>query len=568
MNPLQEISNTKTTLSPEQEYQYKLALMQEFYKDDFHSFVKDVFQEAFGVPYKPHYTTQLACEHIEYNIRGYYQWGIYNFPRGWGKSVFISVLASAWALLRDPTERIGCYSRALTEDAKLWHNQAHDILNLDFTKTFVNDIKTEYNAYIFKTPQKGYRRVGSCLSSSVGSDLTLAIIDDPQTQDHYRSPAKRQTLENFFINGLLRAIRTVDYSYSNSDFEGEYFQQLTKSQKNDAIKQARLTEELQKEGVVKTKEPRLMIAMQRLFPKDFCYIVGDIIQKMEEAGVKMNTTWINIPSIQEKATTYVFPKSGIVYNSPQGAYTEAGTLTQRKILQARSQMSLKDFNAQMQGKPMLADSVLMSRSMFNRYSQEDLDQPFDDVFITVDLAYTDNKKSDYSVIAVWGVNKLRNLYLLDLHRFKGRGTAYFKKLEAVHQIWNNAIPNTTISGIYLEKSGNAQTLDIMEHSNSPFSYLIKPIPRTKSKILRFYEVQFVICNADGKGRVYLPNNDMIIRNGGLAKAFVEPFLDECEAFTEEASDYENDDMVDTLIDSCYILSTKPQFNMNFSNIFG
>ena len=95
MNPLQEISNTKTTLSPEQEYQYKLALMREFYKDDFHSFVKDIFQEAFGVPYKPHYTTQLACEHIEYNIRGYYQWGIYNFPRGWGKSVFISVLASA-----------------------------------------------------------------------------------------------------------------------------------------------------------------------------------------------------------------------------------------------------------------------------------------------------------------------------------------------------------------------------------------------------------------------------------------------------------------------------------------
>jgi phage terminase large subunit-like protein len=206
--------------------------------------------------------------------------------------------------------------------------------------------------------------------------------------------------------------------------------------------------------------------------------------------------------------------------------------------------------------------------MFNRYSEEDLTQQFDDVFITVDLAYTDNKKSDYSVIAVWGINKLRNLYLLDLHRFKGRGTAYFKKLEAVHQVWNNAIPNTTISGIYLEKSGNAQTLDIMEHPNSPFSYLIKPIPRTKSKILRFYEVQFVICNADKKGRVFVPNNDIMVRNGGIAKSFVEPFLDECEAFTEEESDYENDDMVDTLIDACYILSTKPQFNMNFSGIFG
>jgi hypothetical protein len=56
MNPLQEISNTKTTLSPEQEYQYKLALMREFYKDDFHSFVKDVFQEAFGVLHTSHIT--------------------------------------------------------------------------------------------------------------------------------------------------------------------------------------------------------------------------------------------------------------------------------------------------------------------------------------------------------------------------------------------------------------------------------------------------------------------------------------------------------------------------------
>jgi hypothetical protein len=56
MNPLQEISNTKTTLSPEQEYQYKLTLMREFYKDDFHSFVKDVFQEAFGTFHTSHIT--------------------------------------------------------------------------------------------------------------------------------------------------------------------------------------------------------------------------------------------------------------------------------------------------------------------------------------------------------------------------------------------------------------------------------------------------------------------------------------------------------------------------------
>ena len=104
---------------------YNSLILREYYKDNFYAFVQDVFKHYRGVPFKPHYTVQLLCEHIEYNIKGYFEWGIYNLPRGWGKSVIISELAPAWALLREPVERVACYSKKMSEDAKDWHDKTH-----------------------------------------------------------------------------------------------------------------------------------------------------------------------------------------------------------------------------------------------------------------------------------------------------------------------------------------------------------------------------------------------------------------------------------------------------------
>ncbi|NBP03522.1 MAG: hypothetical protein EBU90_26205, partial [Proteobacteria bacterium] len=332
-------------------------ILREYYKDNFYAFVRDVFQYYRGVPFKPHYTVQLLCEHIEYNIKGNYEWGIYNLPRGWGKSVIISELAPAWALLREPVERIACYSKKLSEDAKDWHEKTHTALTCDFTNKFIEkNIVSSYNKFVLRTNKGGYRRVASCLASSVGSDITLAIMDDPQGEDHITSQTKRSRLHNFFSNGLLRAIRTVDYSVMDNLND----LQLSSMQK-EAMEEYKLTLALEREVAEKptNAKARLIVVMQRLFPKDFCRYIEEMIEEMEKQGVSKPHTKLAIPAIHEEAKLYVFPKSKIIYEAKANEFTLASTLTQQTILQAKAQMHSSSFQAQMQQNPVSTQGQLI-----------------------------------------------------------------------------------------------------------------------------------------------------------------------------------------------------------------
>jgi hypothetical protein len=86
--------------------------------------------------------------------------------------------------LREPVERVACYSKKFSEDAKDWHDKTHIALTCDFTNKFIEkNIVSSYNKFVLRTNKGGYRRVASCLASSVGSDITLAIMDDPQGEE-------------------------------------------------------------------------------------------------------------------------------------------------------------------------------------------------------------------------------------------------------------------------------------------------------------------------------------------------------------------------------------------------
>ena len=350
--------------------EYNNLILREYYKDSFYAFVRDVFEHYRGVPFKPHYTVQLLCEHIEYNIKGNFEWGIYNLPRGWGKSVIISELAPAWALLREPVERVACYSKKMSEDAKDWHNKTHTALTCDFTSTFIEkNIVSSYNKFVLRTNKGGYRRVASCLASSVGSDITLAIMDDPQGEDHITSQTKRSRLHNFFSNGLLRAIRTVDYSVMDSTKD----MQLSSMQKEE-LEQYNITLALENEvrDQPKNAKARLIVVMQRLFPKDFCNYIEEMIAEMERQGVSKPHTKLAIPAIHEEPKIYIFPKSNITYEAQANEFTLASTLTAQTILQAKAQMHSSSFQAQMQQNPVSTQGQLIHASFFSYYKQDDI----------------------------------------------------------------------------------------------------------------------------------------------------------------------------------------------------
>lgn len=58
------------------------------------------------------------------------------------------------------------------------------------------------------------------------------------------------------------------------------------------------------------------------------------------------------------------------------------------------------------------------------------------IFAGMDLAWTDSTKSDYTAIAVIGVDEDGHIYVLDLERFKARGTEYFTYYKAIADLHN------------------------------------------------------------------------------------------------------------------------------------
>ena len=534
---------------------YKRQILEGYYTDSLYALVRDGFEASKGVKFKDNYATQLLCEYLELNIKGEIEWGLYGLPRGMGKSVFSSEFTPAFALLRDPYERIGCYSKKMSEDAKDWHEASYQIMTSEFTKDFINvDAVASMNKNVLRTHEGGYRRVASCLASSVGSDLTLAILDDPQGEDHVDSPAKRARLHNFFSNGLLRAIRKVDYTV----LQNVENMQLTESQREEF----ELTLSLEKEETIATFKPaRLIVTMQRLFEKDFFFYVEQMIKSMEEAGVHKPHTKLVIPAIHEQPKLYIFPVSKQTYQAKANEFTLAGTLTERGILQAKAQMHPSKFNAQMQQDPRATEGRLIEAHWFNHYTQEELPSNLR-LIMTTDFATSESINADFTVCAVWGISDNKDIYLLDMRRMQGGGLKVDTMFDNMVTRWQNAAlcvssiknPNKAIQcmiggvnlrRIYIENVSNSQRL-IMQY-RVKYGNAIETLARTKGKFARLLDVGGVIESK----KVFLPADDVLI-NGESLKVIKSILIEECQNFREESNSYDNDDCVDTLIDACYI----------------
>jgi len=513
------------------------------YQDNFYDFVKDWFQEWRGVPFKPHYTTQYVCEYIELAIKGELERLIISLPRGWGKSIVVSEAAPAWALLRDPLERIGCFSRALTEDAKMWHENSMRILKADRTlKYFPNDVYklTTESKMILRTKAGGYRKVGSCLSSSVGSDMTLAIIDDPADQEHFRSEAKRNRLQNFFTKSLLRAVRTTNYTESE-----EYLGQLSATQSVE-YELTRILEKETQHQRKSYKKPRIILTMQRLHTEDPVEMFININKEMEAAGIETSFKYISIPAIHEDKTTYQFPISKQTYTAEANEYTLAGTLTKEVIEKAKIEMLPEDFEAQMQQNPIIGQNILMQSSYFRYYNNEDLlNAKIFKIFLTCDTANKTSTANDYSVMCCWGWNG-KTLYLIDMIRGKWEIGGLANQFRAFYEKWQYGLnQGSYVTKIIIEDKASGTQLIQWAGTFLPRS-LIKAQPRTSDKYSRYTMVGAFI----EKGNVYLPSFEVKI-NGvqDVKNEITTPFLNEITAFSKTDT-HKHDDICDCLFDAC------------------
>jgi hypothetical protein len=103
------------------------------------------------------------------------------------------------------------------------------------------------------------------------------------------------------------------------------------------------------------------------------------------------------------------------------------------------------FHAQYYNNPNDPENARIQRAKFQYYSREHLTCEYGNwyfkdrklnVFASVDFAFSLNLKSDYTAIVVIGIDKDKNIYILDIERFKtDRIPIYFSNILAMYNKW-------------------------------------------------------------------------------------------------------------------------------------
>ena len=143
------------------------------------------------------------------------------------------------------------------------------------------------------------------------------------------------------------------------------------------------------------------------------------------------------------------------------------------------------FYAQYYNNPNAPGEELISKDRFQYYDRKYVvnrngnwyykDQKLN-IYAAIDFAYTKGKKSDYTAIAVVGIDAESNIYILDLDRFKtDKISEYFEAILHLYMKWgfrkmraeSNAAQSIIVKEIknnYIKPNGLALTID--EHHNT------------------------------------------------------------------------------------------------------
>lgn len=511
-------------------------ILKDLYSKSFYHFVKDSFNAVdSNKTFKPHWSVQYLCEHLQL-VGTEIEWLLVSLPRGFGKSMFISELFPAWLLLKDPSERIGCFTRTFGVNADEWHRNSFQHYNSDFCKQYfhTSNHEAQFSARIFRTKAGGYRRIGSIESSTVGSDLTGVITDDPTSEEYERSEAIRTYTDNFYRKGLFPAIRRVQRDIN--------YNQLTQEQ----LREFELTKQLEKEKTNK-KMAFMVHTMQRLGVDDPQQKLLDINKSLQDMGIDKKVVFISIPAIAPNTIIYSFPVSKQNYSFQEGEYLEAGTLNKNRINSLKAEMGIEAFETQMQQNPQSNRYSVIKPEYFKWYDDYQ-GANFNQVFITGDTALKTKESNDYTVYCCWGLTKDAKLYLLDMIRGKWEIPDLTKQLQIFYNDkWKKGINGYHVNPmIYIEdKASGTGVIQELKRQLYP----IVGLDRNKGMAGRLYDMTIGVNNVISyieSGVVHLPNHRTSI---------TEPFLKECADFRKDMT-HKHDDIVSNLIDAINISISK------------
>lgn len=350
---------------------------------------------------------------------------IVNMPPRHGKSSLIAQYFAAWYLSLHPRQRI-IFASYADGYARQWGAAARDAFYENaplFNLTVNPKASAKHWEVLGNDDGRTWKPTGGyMLSVGVGAGLTgygaeIAIVDDPVKD--FREAASEVTRDNIWhwFNAVL----------------------MTRLQPNGAV----------------------VIVMTRWHHDD---LVGRLLRQDEE-GEGENWEVLNLPALAEAGEPDPLGRA-----PGDSLWPEVwGSERMQKVRRARGSYI---WSALYQGRPTPLEGGLFQGEWVQRYrAVGDGDRPavfmfrvgtilhrvsLDKLitFATVDLASSTKKKSDYTVIAVWGQASGRRLFLLDVIREQAEGPAIIPLMWKAYRKWG-------LSSLWVEQV-NAELLLIQD----------------------------------------------------------------------------------------------------------
>ena len=354
--------------------EYSRAFLNELCRINPATFVERAFASVSpGRPYHHNWHIEVLAETMRLVKVGKFRRLIINLPPRHLKSITLSVAFPAWLLGLDPTRRIICASygedlahtqaRACrTVMTEPWYRRAFPQTVLSRSKSAVDD---------FETTNGGYR-----LSTSIGGTLTgrggdILIIDDPIKPGDALSPARRQSVIDWFETTLLSRLDDKQHG-------------------------------------------AIIVVMQRTHVGD---LSGYLLEKNRDLPSKDEWFHLSLPSIATEDEFFELP-NGTEYRRKPGDVLDPVREPLKTLDQIRADMGSYHFAAQYQQSPVPDIGNLIKRDWFKSFDQ--VPEPKgsnDQILQSWDTAHTANANSDFSV-CITAAKRGPDLYIIDVLREK------------------------------------------------------------------------------------------------------------------------------------------------------
>jgi phage terminase large subunit-like protein len=159
-------------------------------------------------------------------------------------------------------------------------------------------------------------------------------------------------------------------------------------------------------------------------------------------------------------------------------------------------LDITQFYAQYYNNPNAVETQLIDRSRFNYYEKDKIENfsgawYFGDkllhVYAAMDFAYTVNHNSDYTVIAVVGIDEDNNYYVLDIDRFKtNKISVMYDRAESVFRKWR--FKKMRCEVVAAQRLIVSQFRDYMRSQNIVFTIDEYNPPKTMNKAERIASI--------------------------------------------------------------------------------